>query len=141
MSDDDEAAPLFDRMTQWMGDRPPGEWVDPPGMFYDRAGNPMTMAEWAARNYRDEERRIALATVAGVRISTVWLGINHNFLMLGPPIIFETMTFGPPPFDGLQWRYSTEAAALAWHDQVVHTVRDWARGRISADAALRRLDA
>lgn len=136
MSDDDQ--PLFDRMTAWMAGTPPDLWTDMSGMFYDRAGNEITMAQWALGR---DDNRIALATIAGVRISTVWLGINHNFLRLGPPVIFETMTFGPPPFNELHWRYATEAAAVAWHDQIVQTVRDWSRGRVSDEAALRRLDA
>lgn len=58
-----------------------------------------------------------------VRVSTVFLGIDHNFWGHGPPLIFETMVFGGPS-DQYQQRYSTEAAALAGHDQVVSAVRD-----------------
>jgi hypothetical protein len=60
-----------------------------------------------------------------VRISTVWLGLNHNFSGLGPPLIFETMLFGlDEEVDEYQWRYSTKEAALAGHDQAVALVRE-----------------
>jgi hypothetical protein len=53
-----------------------------------------------------------------VEISTVWLGINHNWHD-GPPIIFETMVFGGPN-DGECFRYSTEKEAREGHAQIVH---------------------
>jgi len=34
-------------------------------------------------------------TLYGERLSTVWLGIDHNFSRIGPPLIFETMLFAP----------------------------------------------
>jgi hypothetical protein len=37
-------------------------------------------------------------------------------------LIFETMIFGGP-FDQSQWRYHTEAAALAGHRQLVEALR------------------
>lgn len=33
--------------------------------------------------------------VGGKFLSTVFLGIDHNFLPVGPPLLFETMLFGP----------------------------------------------
>jgi hypothetical protein len=63
------------------------------------------------------------ATVVGeAEISTVWMGIDHNFSGEGPPIIFETMVFDGE-MDGYQWRYATEAEAIAGHDEVVERVR------------------
>ncbi len=32
--------------------------------------------------------------VEAVRVSTAFLGINHNFTGKGPPVLFETMVFG-----------------------------------------------
>ncbi len=34
-------------------------------------------------------------TLYGERLSTVWLGIDHNFFRIGPPLIYETMLFAP----------------------------------------------
>lgn len=41
------------------------------------------------------ERHIGLDHVHGWTVSTVWLGINQNFLGIGPPLIYETMIFAP----------------------------------------------
>lgn len=54
----------------------------------------------------------------GGRVSTVWLGIDHSFTPDGPPLIFETMVFGGP-MDMYTRRYSTQAQALAGHDETV----------------------
>jgi len=56
-------------------------------------------------------------------VSTVWLGINHQF-QSGPPLIFETMVFGPgPEIDGCFGRWSTELEALIGHEEIVQQVR------------------
>lgn len=34
-------------------------------------------------------------TLYGEKLSTVWLGLDHNFFPSGPPLIFETMLFAP----------------------------------------------
>ena len=34
-------------------------------------------------------------TPYGERLSTVWLGLDHNFFPSGPPLIYETMLFAP----------------------------------------------
>lgn len=79
----------------------------------------------------------------GTRISTVWLGLDYNFMaylqdldiMKSPPLIFETMVFSPETetieFGGKksefhkileQDRYSTEAEAIMGHDAIT---RKW----------------
>ena len=89
--------------------------------YYDRQGNPIEdVLEWA-RLYESEDRTIGYEERDGVRVSTVWLGLNHNYLPGGPPLIFETMVFGGE-FDQHQDRYSTEAQAIAGHDQWVAKV-------------------
>ena len=65
--------------------------------YYDRQGNPMTLLEWAQRRFEDKDRtatkRVAETTLPNGRwVSTVWLGLNHNYGD-GPPLIFETMVF------------------------------------------------
>lgn len=54
-------------------------------------------------------------------VSTVWLGMNHNWRG-SPPLIFETMVFGGS-LDGHQWRYATEQEAREGHDTVVALAR------------------
>lgn len=90
-------------------------------MHYDRAGAPIDMPTWASKMEDETYQVVARTHVGEVFVSTVWLGINHQFGD-GPPIIFETMVFGGP-LDEEQVRYSTEAAALAGHDQMVARVR------------------
>jgi hypothetical protein len=98
-------------------------------IWYDRQGHPLDRVA-ADRLLGD----MAYARVARTRItstsdpaiewevSTVWLGVNHNFAGDGPPIIFETMVFGSG--DGDQWmqRYATEAEARAGHAETVTIV-------------------
>ena len=64
-------------------------------------------------------------------ISTVWLGLDHNYFQNGPPLIFETMVFANPETDeegyGLTefdvLRYATEEEAIAGHNAMVLLVR------------------
>lgn len=55
------------------------------------------------------ERIVAKTTLQdGSEVSTVFLGLDHNFSKFGPPLLFETMIFGGPR-DGEQWRSWEEA--------------------------------
>jgi hypothetical protein len=61
----------------------------------DDAGNPcpepdvVRWEDW----YETAQRRVAESTIGDVRISTVFLGLDHNFGD-GPPELWETMVFG-----------------------------------------------
>jgi hypothetical protein len=58
-------------------------------------------------------------------VSTVWLGLDHNW-MGGPIYIFETMVFAADemsPVEGMQWRYTTEAQAMAGHLEAYQMLR------------------
>ena len=101
--------------SQW----PPENVMARLGRYYDRAGNPLTLWEWAEKI--DLKERIVEQTEIStdVRVSTVWIGIDHNFLNPGnPPLIFETMVFGGPN-DLECHRYSTEEEARLGHSGVV----------------------
>ena len=50
----------------------------------------------------------------GVRVSTVFLGLDHRFDDEGLPVLFETMIFGGP-HDQYQDRYTTWEDAVAGH--------------------------
>lgn len=67
-------------------------------------------------------RRIAEDFIEGRRISTVFLGIDHNFSGEGPPLIFETMIFGG---EHNEWcaRASTVAEAKRFHEYATMIVR------------------
>lgn len=73
--------------------------------------------EWAVRaiertNITDE-----------IEVSTIFLGIDHNFFDEGEPILFETLVFGGP-LDGEMERYETEADARIGHEEMCDRVRD-----------------
>lgn len=57
----------------------------------------------------------------GVTVSTVFLGLDHNWGD-GPPLLFETMIFGGPLSDS-EWRYSTWAQAEKGHAKAVRAAR------------------
>ncbi len=69
-----------------------------------------------------EARRVGETYVRGVRISTVFLGMDHSFGTGGPPIVFETMIFGGA-LDHEQWRYATWSEAEAGHALAVEKVK------------------
>lgn len=92
--------------------------------YFDRDGQPMEMMAWAVRFEDKEYQRVAQTSVGDATVSTVWLGLNHQWGD-GPPLIFETMVFGGP-HDENQWRWSTDAAALAGHERIVAALRDGA---------------
>jgi hypothetical protein len=92
--------------------------------YYDRDGKPMDMMTWAQS--LEGDRRVGLDTLPdGKRVSTVWLGLDHNFDHDGPPLIFETMVFPPDSSQDLYCeRYSTLAEAEAGHARVLQTLKD-----------------
>lgn len=89
---------------------------------YDRKGNPITYAEWERLFSNEDYKRVALFETGDVSVSTVWLGLDYNWLG-SPPLIFETMIFGGDR-DSEQWRWPTEAAAIAGHDQIAAELRE-----------------
>ena len=98
----------------------------PRQMYYDRQGNPMTMERWAAAFEDDKIQRLLheyVDPVGDVRVSTVWLGLDHRFVDEGEPLIFETMVFGGP-HDQSQWRWPTEEAARAGHAEILKALRE-----------------
>lgn len=94
--------------------------------YYDRHGEPLTgVLAWAEWMEDEENKRVALDSFYGTDISTVCLGLDHNWGE-GPPIIFETMVFSHDSFyDGLTRRYSTEAQARKGHVRTVWYVARW----------------
>ena len=77
----------------------------------------MTWAKW----YEKADRKVAKDTVGESRISTVFLGMNHQWGK-GPPLLFETMVFDGP-LDGEQERCSTWEQAEAQHAEIVEKVK------------------
>lgn len=71
------------------------------------------------REFKSERRIIKIDNVSEfVRVSTVFLMLDHNYIPGGPPVLFETMIFGGD-HDGYQDRYTTKAEALIGHEKAV----------------------
>lgn len=60
--------------------------------------------------------------IGGVRVSTVFLGIDHQFGK-GPPILWETMIFGGQHNEA-QSRYASHDDALKGHQVALERVKD-----------------
>jgi hypothetical protein len=65
------------------------------------------------------ERRTVM--VPSVRVSTVFLGLDHGF-GVSDPVLFESMVFGGP-LDETQRRYCTWDEASRGHDELVTEAR------------------
>jgi hypothetical protein len=74
--------------------------------------------EWGQFMADHERRRIALTEKDGIQVSTVFLGLDHNFGFSGEPVLFETMIFGGD-HDGYQERYTELDEALKGHERAV----------------------
>lgn len=85
------------------------------------------MFEWAKWFENGSNRRIDKTEFEEGNVSTVFLGIDHNFcfdkFLEHKPILFETMVFGGK-FDQLQWRYSTLGEAKQGHYEIVSAIRE-----------------
>ena len=86
-------------------------------LYYDKEGSPLDLAGWCARMEDPGYKRVSIAEVCDVRVSTVWLGLDHSWGGKRP-LIFETMIFGGP-YDGEQDQYSTLEEAVTGHKAMV----------------------
>lgn len=102
-----ESRAFGDRLSQKMGG------MSMPSMYFDRAGQPIGLGDWAYLHSDEGYVRVAATTMGDAWVSTVWLGHDMGFGM-GPPIVFETMIFGGP-LGEYQRRYHDEAEALRGH--------------------------
>lgn len=69
----------------------------------------------------EKNRHVGDDTIDLVRISTVFLGLDHQWGD-GPPLLFETMIFGGP-HDQYQMRCSTWDEAIKQHVETVNLVK------------------
>ena len=79
------------------------------------------LMEWA-KWVESADRKVAQDTIGDSRISTIFLGLDHQFGD-GPPLIFETMVFGGPLSDEMD-RYSTWDEAAEGHAKMVARVKE-----------------
>jgi hypothetical protein len=77
----------------------------------------MTWGKWFEKN----DRHVADEKIGDVRISTVFLGLNHSFDN-GEPLLFETLVFGGE-LDQEMDRYFTWEQAETGHKKMVERVK------------------
>lgn len=84
----------------------------------------VSLREWAVF-METADRRVALTSVLGFDVSTVFLGLDHNFRDEGQPVLWETMVFDQ---EGARSEWSCRRCAgdrdqaLAQHEEVVRSV-------------------
>ena len=71
--------------------------------------------------FKSSSRFVGRAEIGDVTVSTVFLGLDHQYGE-GPPLLFETMIFGGP-LDKSMWRYSSWDDAETGHKAAVRKVR------------------
>src|SRR3990167_7704813 len=75
-------------------------------------------AEW----FETANRTIARTRAGWSVVSTVFLGLDHNFSHKGPPVLFETLVFSGPP-DGEMERYTTLDESRMGHERMIARVQ------------------
>lgn len=78
------------------------------------------LMEWG-RAFEAADRRVCHDQIGDIRISTVFLGVDHKWGD-GPPLLFETMIFGGT-HDQYQKRCSTWEQAEAMHAEALKLVK------------------
>lgn len=85
---------------------------------------PCSLMEFTKQFGDDSTRRVALTKLKKLTVSTVFLGLDHNW---GPedatPIVFETMIFGEPKFEEYEERCCTWNEALEMHETALHFIK------------------
>lgn len=76
--------------------------------------------EWGKWFNNRENKIVKQTTIQDVKVSTVFLGIDHSFIG-GTPILFETMIFGGE-HDDFQERYTTWEEAIEGHRKACELV-------------------
>ena len=96
------------------------------GQWILRDGKPVPatdLMEWAKwYETANQERRVAETLIGDMRVSTVFLALDHSFGE-GAPILWETLVFGGP-LDGEMERYAFREDAEAGHAAMVERVKE-----------------
>lgn len=104
----------------------------------------LTWAKW----FGTAERIICHETIGQNWISTIFMGIDYSFVCDGPPILWETMTFGAKLNQEQMRCAGSREQAEAMHEEMVKLVceasgvpYDPARERVNDAGVHRRLNA
>lgn len=78
--------------------------------------------EWVIN--REKNKRVELTHVGNCSVSTVFLGLDHNYSQVGPPIVYETMVFCRDDFqECYARRYATEEESMLGHRLAIEFTR------------------
>ena len=94
-----------------------GQWMLRDGQPVP-ATDSMEWAEWMETS--SAERRVAKTEIGEVKVSTVFLALDHSFGG-SAPVLWETLVFGGP-LDGEMERYTSRDKAVAGHAAMVKRV-------------------
>lgn len=72
----------------------------------------MTWGSW----FQTADRHVKKTNLGDIQVSTVFLGLDHNYEETGAPVLFETMIFGGD-HDEYCERYTTWDDAEKGHDK------------------------
>ena len=92
------------------------------GYYILKGRNPIKctdLIEWT-KQLGTKDRKVQLSQFGEVKVSTVFLGLDHSF-GVGEPLLFETMIFGGE-HDSYQKRYSTWDEAVKGHRKVCNLI-------------------
>lgn len=79
--------------------------------------------EWGRMLESGEGRHVGKDKIEGYYVSTVWIGLDHQYGS-GPPLIYETMIQDPTgAWLDFQERYTYRADAAAGHEVATRFVR------------------
>lgn len=101
-----------------------------------------SIMQWATMFENTDGRRVAFDSFEGVEVSTVFLGINHNWGE-GDPLLFETMVFTDIEGGGEMERYFIWEEAVEGHNRIVAKMRaklaaSKAKGVAALDAVMNK---
>ena len=80
------------------------------------------LLKWADWFEITENRIVSKNNVKNIMVSTVFLGLDHNFDE-GEPLLFETMIFGSRKYKNYQERYATWEEAEKGHQRALDLVK------------------
>jgi len=79
----------------------------------------MEWVEW----FETASRKVVHDEINEIMISTVFLGLDHNFSRRGDPLLFVTLVFFPNGETGRMRRYFTWGEAEQGHKQITDLIR------------------
>lgn len=121
---------VLEALAQWAG-----QWeVGMSSMWYilDENNKPIEcddIVKWSEWEMQNEHRRILRKTKFNneqIEVSTVFLGLDHNYYFGGRPILWETMVFASGlPIDNNMDRYQSHKSAIKGHYEMCQQVEKY----------------